>query len=351
MADHLEGHIDLGFEALVHGRCEVLCADRVNRPLDGAARRDAQQGGGGERECAEHVHGQQNDTEEQVKVLVVTGSTIDVAQLVADGWREEKPHDQVRLHHLPETAESAAAACGIVDISAIGPDEALDAIVRDRRIAIGRRSEHDGGELLLSAARERWGSLDEARRMIAGATFLTDDEVPLRGLRGAGARRAAEVGDDSALAADQAVSAFASAVESELARRDLMGGRPVRWSLERYSGAGGGLGFALLALGAVAEHARDAAARLTRLQEAVAEHELIVVVMPQFGVEELVGSVATATASSALDAALPVIAVVAEDHTSRRQRADLGVVGTYSTGGELSSVRALAQRVARTWSV
>lgn len=218
-------------------------------------------------------------------------------------------------------------------------------------IAIGQREVHDAGRAVLEAARQRYGGLEQARSELAGARVLSDDSVALRGLRGAGARRASVVGDAAALDEDRVAGEYADSIEKELARRDLLDNRPVRWSLEPYSGAGGGIGFALLALGATIEHVRDAAADMLGVGQAVAESDLVVLVMGELGVDELNASIATAVAGAAIEAAIPVIAIVTEDHTSRRQRADLGIVGTYSAGDVLTEVTSLAERVARTWSV
>ncbi len=285
-----------------------------------------------------------------MKVLIVTGEHAGVAEQIHAGWLAAAPADEVSVLTIPETT-AAATLLGLADVSRLSPTGALDALGPGRTVVVGTRDVHDGGAPLISAARERWGGLEPARQAIAGTRFLCDDEAPLRGMRGAGALRATHVGHEAALAEDHMAGQFADGIEKELSRSDLMTGRPVRWSLEPFSGAGGGLGFALLALGGVAQHVRDGGAAARGIAGAVAARDLVVVVMEALGVEELTGSLATAVAPSALENAVPVIVVVREDHTSRRQRANLGIVGTYSYGDELNTVRPHAERIARTWSV
>ncbi|MDN5558092.1 MAG: glycerate kinase [Ruaniaceae bacterium] len=286
-----------------------------------------------------------------MKVLIVAGELADRAAEIREGWLSQAPADEVTVFRVPETAADAVGTLGLTDVSREPASEILDALGTGRTVVVSDRNLHDGGASLIWAARERWGGLEAARRAIAGTRFLCEDAAALRGLRGAGALRAASIGDEAALAEDRRAGEFADVIEKEIARLDLVNGRPMRWSLEPYSGAGGGVGFALLALGGSAQHVRDGCAEITGLAGHVAASDLVVVVLNTLGVEELTASLATAVADAAIENAVPVVVVVREDHTSRRQRANLGIVGTYSYGDELNTVKARAQRIARTWSV
>lgn len=286
-----------------------------------------------------------------MKVLLLEGRRTGVADDVKRGWVSAAASDRVRLLRVPESVPEAIDSFGLLDICSSDEDAALDALGRGREIALGARDAHDAGHGLLTAASVRFGELEAARDAVAGTRVWADDPIPLRGLRGAGARRAETVGHEIALRDDQRLGQYADSIERALSRRDLMEDRPVRWSREPYSGAGGGMGFALLALGGVIEHVRTGASRLLGINDHIANSDIVVLVMESFGVEELAGSIATVAATPAINAAVPVIAVVENDHTSRRQRADLGITGTYSYHGELNNVSALAHRIARTWSV
>ena len=86
--------------------------------------------------------------------------------------------------------------------------------------------------------------------------------------------------------------------------------------------------------------------------EAVVTADLCVVVVEEMDALALEDSAAAAVAPAALAAGCPVIVLTGEDHTSRHQRAGLGIVGSYATGGPLGPA-ALAERVvrvARTWT-
>jgi len=61
-------------------------------------------------------------------------------------------------------------------------------------------------------------------------------------------------------------------------------------------------------------------------------------------------STLTAVAPAALEAAVPVVVLSGEDHTARRHRAGLGVVGSYTCSLEADGLREAGRRLARTWS-
>lgn len=290
-----------------------------------------------------------------MRVLVVAGDLAgrDASRVCADvvrGWRAAAPHDEVRALEIPETVDRACTLLGLPDVSAYEPHDAVATLDGEDLVAVGTRIAHDGGAPFLHAAIARWGSATAARAALSGTVFASDDPAPLRGLRGAGARRADAVGAERAQRDEAAVGEYAAELERELAPCDLVSGTRVSWSLEPFSGAGGGVGFTLLALGARAAHVRDVACARTGAAGMVEQSDLVVAVLDTLGVEELSGSVLTALAPAALEAVVPVVAIVDEDHTSRRQRASLGVVGTYETRNELEEVAGLAARVARTWS-
>lgn len=262
----------------------------------------------------------------------------------AAGWREAAPGDSVAVYEVAQSVERAFAL-GLPDAARLDAQAVLDHLASQGRILVGGREEFDFGRPVLEAAVARWGSLSAARAALGSFVFGADDEVALRGLNGASARRAALVGDDVALEAERAAGAFTARVEHELAPED-----PVRLSLQPYSGAGGGLGFALLALGGRPVHVRELVFAHAGLDAVVPASDLVVVLLGEFGVQELFSSAVEAVSPRALAAAVPLVVACAENHTSRVQRAELGVQGTYEVTGSLHDVRAHARRIAHTWS-
>jgi len=207
---------------------------------------------------------------------------------------------------------------------------------------------HDGGRGFAEVLAERWGSLPAAREALSAIDMVVagSDPAPLVGLRGAGAILASEVGAGVAQERERQVAAFAAGVERELAPA----GRRVRWSAAPWSGSAGGAAFVLLALGGRAMAAEEYSAVVTDLGGAVRRSDLCVTVVPELNATTLARSALAALAPRALQAAVPIVVLSGEDHTSRPHRAELGVAGSYTCRLEDPSLRETARRVARTWS-
>lgn len=279
-------------------------------------------------------------------VLLGSDDVTDEAIAAFDaGWRLAAPQDSLVTLHIPETVESSHSL-GIPDVSTMSATATLEHLHSGTTVVLGPRDTLDCGERLLDEATARWGSLAAARAELAPFQFGADDEIALRGLNGASARQAARVGDLAAQNAEKSVGAYTNRVERLMAQ----GGELVRYSLLPYSGAGGGAGFALLVLGGTAVHVRELSATHYRLGESIAASDLVVVMLKEFGVQELFSSLAETLAPYALDAAVPFVVVCETNHTSRVQRAELGIQGTYEVSGSLHDVAEHAGRIARTWS-
>lgn len=284
---------------------------------------------------------------------------------VAQGWRAAAP-DQVELFALSDgvtgLAESLAAApVAVVETSHLltSPTtapvaEALVAAVdagADRVVlGMGRSRVHDGGRGFADVIRARYGSLSAAREWWTGTeiTVVGNEPLPLLGLRGAGARLAEYLGPEEAQRRDRTVGDFAAHVEGELWPTAT---RPPRFALRPFSGLGGGSAFLALALGARAMSGLEYTADASGLTQAVATADLCLLVVDLMDIPALSESAAAAVAPAALASGCPVVVITREDHTSRYQRAALGVVGCYTTDAldpEALAVRIL--RVARTWA-
>ena len=196
------------------------------------------------------------------------------------------------------------------------------------------------------------GALD--RRLVGVALVAaTDVDSPLLGLRGASAVFGPQKGADpnAVQVLDAALTRWASVLEPALGVqvRDQPG-----------AGAAGGLGAALLALGATAESGIAMVQRLVDLPAKVARAQLVVTGEGSLDFSSLAGKVVAGVARIAADEGLPCLVLAGQVTLGRREAAAAGIEATYAVadrvglaaalaapGPELS---ALAERVAREWS-
>lgn len=133
-----------------------------------------------------------------------------------------------------------------------------------------------------------------------------------------------------------------------------------RTSLEKGAGAAGGLGFALLALGAGREPGIGLVAHAVGLAERARASDLVVTGEGSFDFSSRSGKVPYGVAEVAAQALRPCIAVAGRVLVGSREMRTLGVESAYSLVDAVGEERAfadprgaladLAQRVARNWS-
>ena len=238
-------------------------------------------------------------------------------------------------------------------------------------VGLGGSATNDGGAGLLTALGVRVldatgadvaaGGLALARATgLAGSpapdgvalVAATDVDAPLLGPDGAttqfGPQKGATPGQVRDLEA--ALVNWADLLEDHLAVdvRDLPG-----------AGAAGGLGFALLALGATRVPGLQLVADAVGLAAAVARVDLVVTGEGAFDASSLRGKVVAGVAAAAQQEAVPCLVVAGRVEVGHRQAAAAGVEATYDLT-ELTGRRALADpagalqevavRVARQWS-
>jgi glycerate kinase len=126
------------------------------------------------------------------------------------------------------------------------------------------------------------------------------------------------------------------------------------------AGAGGGLGAALLALGAVREPGLALVARAVGLADAVATADLVVTGEGSLDPTSLRGKVVGGVAAMAAEAAVPCIALAGQVGVGRREAAAAGLEAAYAVADAVGldaalarpaeELAALAARVAREWS-
>ncbi len=193
--------------------------------------------------------------------------------------------------------------------------------------------------------------LSAARARTAGVRLVaaSDVDAPLLGLIGTtnvhGAARG--VAEDRLQSVDLALERLAGATDRRLA-------------LSRGAGAGGGLGFALMLLGATRTPAVEVVAGAVGLAERAGQAELVVTGEGAFDFSSGSGAVSYAVARVAAAALQPCIALAGEVFVGSREMRTLGIESAYSVvdlvgeqallADPAGSLAALAERVARSWS-
>ncbi len=350
-----------------------------------------------------------------------TLTAVEAAEAIAAGWRRRAPGDQVvvapmsdggagfvdvlhanlggTLLSVPtvdqygaptpatvltvgETAYvESAQACGLDLSTRMEPEDAssygvglllaaaVDAGARRVVTGVGGAGTNDGGAGLLAGlganatpshaltggprAMEHIDSVDLAACMAqtggVDLVIASDTDIPLLGLRGTtntlGARRG--VADERRQYVDGVLERFATATDRRLA--DAKG-----------AGAGGGLGFALLLLGAASVNGVTVMADAVGLRALAREADLVVTGEGSFDFSSRSGKVPYGVAAIAGEAIRPCIALAGDVLVGAREMRALGVESAYSmvdlVGREAAladpstSLSALAERVARSWS-
>ena len=227
----------------------------------------------------------------------------------------------------PPTVETALAAHsrGVGQLIAA----ALAAGARRIVVGLGGSACTDGGRAMVEALGQ---DLAVARDRLAGVEVIaaTDVEHPLLGPTGAarvfGPQKGAD--PDTVLLLERRLSAWASEL-------DATAGRTV--SDEEGAGAAGGLGAALLALGARRESGATVIAEHTRLADDVAAAELVITGEGRFDDQSLHGKVVSALAGAARGTPVLVLAgqVTLDDVALR----DAGIAAAHAIAEHAGSVQ------------
>ena len=251
---------------------------------------------------------------------------------------------------------------------------ALDAGATRVVVGLGGSATNDGGAGLLAALgltavdaggrplppggaalREVVGLVGELDPRLAHVSLVaaTDVDSPLLGLRGASAVYGPQKGadPDDVQVLDHALSQWAEVLERHTGRavRDLPG-----------AGAAGGLGAALLALGATAASGLGLVQHLVGLPAKAARAQLVVTGEGSLDFSSLAGKVVAGVARAAGEEGVACLVLAGQVSLGRRECATAGIEATYAVAdavglaasladpaGELA---ALAEQVAREWS-
>ncbi|MEE6307198.1 glycerate kinase [Plantactinospora veratri] len=281
--------------------------------------------------------------------------------LLAPEERDPKRTTSYGLGALLATAAEAGARRAVVGLGGSAVNDAgagllaaLNAVPVD---ASGMALPYGGAALLAVAGLTGRPQL-RAMELVAA----TDVDNPLTGLTGAsnvfGPQKGATRED--VLLLDDALGRFAEVLE-----RDLPGCPPGLAGLPG-TGAAGGLGAALLALGGRCESGIELVTRLTGLDAAYDEADLVITGEGSFDHQSLRGKVVAGVAGAARDRGVPCVVLAGRVSAGRRESAAAGVTETHSLvdhfGGEphggveramsrpAEGLRALAARLAGQWS-
>ena len=190
-----------------------------------------------------------------------------------------------------------------------------------------------------------------ARARLAGVTLVaaSDVDIPLTGLFGAAKTFGPQkgIGEDRIAEVDGWLEAFATATDR-------------RTSLDKGAGAAGGIGYALLLLGASREPGIDLVVAAVSLAERARAADLVVTGEGAFDFSSGAGKVPYGVAGVAAEALRPCIVLAGKVLVGSREMRALGVESAYSLVDLVGEDRAfaapadaladLAARVARTWS-
>ena len=244
---------------------------------------------------------------------------------------------------------------------------AVDAGATEVVVGLGGSGTNDGGAGLLGALgatadrrldRGATGlegvsevDLGSARRRLAGVTLTcaSDVDSPLTGLFGATKAYGPQKG-----IAEERLPVLDGILEQLATATDR------RTSLAKGAGAAGGLGFALLLLGARRRPGFDVVADAVDLAARAAAADLVLTGEGAFDFSSRSGKVPYGVATVAANAVRPCVALAGRVLVGAREMRALGIESAYSLvdlvgeeaalGDPAGSLATLAERVARTWS-
>lgn len=249
----------------------------------------------------------------------------------------------------PPTVRTAldAHSRGVGQLIAAASAAGADRIV----VGLGGSSCTDGGRGMVEAL----GGLGAARTLLADVELIaaTDVDHPLLGQRGAARVFGPQKGADP-----DTVELLETRLTAWAEELDAAAGRLV--SDEPGAGAAGGIGAALLALGARRESGATVIAEHTGLSDDVAAADLVITGEGRFDDQSLHGKVVSALAGAARARGIPVVVLAGQVTLPREALQTAGIASAHSLTDRAGSVQkaiddaadqltALAAEVAARW--
>ncbi|RDI20437.1 glycerate kinase family protein [Lentzea flaviverrucosa] len=316
---------------------------REAKPGDVVAERPLADGGPG---FVDVLHAATGGDIRHVSVTGPLGEPVEARWLSvhADGRRVAyvESAEACGLHLIP--AELRPQTCETATTRGVG--ELIAAAAADNdvvTVGLGGSGTTDGGAGMLAA-------LSDAGVDLTGTALVaaSDVENPLLGPHGAARTFGPQKG-----ASPEAVERL----EVKLAAMDVL--KPV--SDMAGAGAAGGLGAALLSLGATMTSGARLVRDLTGLDAALDDSDVVITGEGSFDWQSLRGKLVTAVAGGAAERGIPCIAIAGQVSVGRREMGAAGVQAAYSVSEHVGSVHksiadarksliATAQHVARQWS-
>jgi glycerate 2-kinase len=282
------------------------------------------------------------------------GEQVPATVLLADGtaYVESAQACGLQLTAEEDRDPERATSRGVGELVKVAVEAGAGTVV----VGLGGSATNDGGAGLLAAlgataVPEDALDLTDARAAVAGVRLVaaTDVDNPLLGLIGAtnvyGPQKG--VAEDRKISVDATLERLAAATDKKVA-------------LAKGAGAAGGLGFALLLLGATRGAGVQLVAETVGLAERARRADLIVTGEGAFDFSSRSGKVPYGVAAVAAEALQPCIALAGRVLVGSREMRALGIESAYSmvdlVGERASfadpagSLAALAERTARSWS-
>ncbi|SFR23921.1 glycerate kinase [Lentzea waywayandensis] len=246
------------------------------------------------------------------------------------------------LHLIP--ADLRPQSCETATTRGVG--ELIAAAANDNdviTVGLGGSGTTDGGAGMLAAVSDAGVDLTDISLVAA-----SDVENPLLGPHGAARTFGPQKG-----ASPEAVERL----EAKLAAMDVL--KPV--ADMSGAGAAGGLGAALLSLGATVTSGAGLVRELAGLDAALDDADVVITGEGSFDWQSLRGKLITAVASGAAERGIPCLAVAGQVSVGRREMGAAGVQAAYSVSDHVGSVQksiadarksliATARHVATQWS-
>ena len=285
--------------------------------------------------------------------------------LLSEGERNPMVTSTYGVGELIEAAVGGGATRVVVGLGGSGTNDGgagmLAALGLGDPEALGR-----GGAALGELADDALEGLSSVREQLRAIELVlaTDVDSPLLGLQGASAVFAPQKGATPAMAQqlEAALGHFTEVVGRVVpVSRDLLSGKEIRPEREPGAGAAGGLGYALMLLGAHRVSGVHAVLDAVGFDALVQSADLVITGEGTFDWQSLRGKVVSGVAQAALAFARPAVVIAGQTLLGRRDSMELGVSGTYAVAENPSQVAAAladpagtlsrrAQRVATTWS-
>lgn len=298
-----------------------------------------------------------------VTVTGPLGEAVPATLLVAGDTAYVESAQACGLHLTGGEGVGSASTYGVGELVAAAVDSGARTVV----VGLGGSGTNDGGAGLLAAlgaiadrpldrgpdALAGVGSVDltAARERVGGVRLVAASDVdnPLTGLFGATKTYGPQKG-----LADERLPAVDGILE-ELAAATVR-----RLSLEPGAGAAGGLGFALMLLGADRVPGIGLVTEAVGLAERARRADLVLTGEGAFDFSSRAGKVPAGVAAVAAEALRPCVALAGQVLVGSREMRALGMDSAYSMvdavgeerafGDPAGALAALAERVARTWS-